>query len=178
LNDPAAELLGRPAADLVGMPMGEAFPEPLASEMRARLDHPGEGISDQYEICLAGSDGSPRWLWVSASPLNDAKGKFAGLLAILFDVTDRRRLEEQLRQSQKMAAIGQLAGGIAHEFNNILTVISGYAEMMLGRTAAQDPARTDAEQIRRAADRAASITQQILAFSRRQIIALKPVDLN
>ena len=89
-----------------------------------------------------------------------------------------RLTEAQLRQSQKMEAVGRLAGGVAHDFNNLLTVIRGYSELILSRLAPADPARREMEEVKKAADRAAGLTSQLLAFSRRQFVAAKTVDLN
>ena len=89
-----------------------------------------------------------------------------------------QQTEAQLRQSQKMEAVGRLAGGVAHDFNNLLTVIRGYSELILGRLAAGDPARREMEEVKKAADRAAGLTGQLLAFSRRQFVATKVVDVN
>jgi PAS domain S-box-containing protein len=89
-----------------------------------------------------------------------------------------RLTEAQLRQSQKMEAVGRLAGGVAHDFNNLLTVIRGYSELILSRLAPTDPARREMEEVKKAADRAAGLTGQLLAFSRRQFVAAKIVDLN
>jgi PAS domain S-box-containing protein len=94
------------------------------------------------------------------------------------DVTENRGLEQQLRQSQKMEAVGRLAGGIAHDFNNLLMVISGYCEFLLERVGADVELRSLAQEIARAAERAASLTRQLLAFSRKQMLAPKVVDLN
>src|SRR4029077_9613549 len=91
-------------------------------------------------------------------------------------VTERNILERQFHQSQKMEAIGQLAGGAAHDFNNLLTVIHGYSHLILNRVPAGDPTRADAEEVLRAGERAAALTRQLLAFSRKQIMA--PVVLN
>jgi two-component system cell cycle sensor histidine kinase/response regulator CckA len=94
------------------------------------------------------------------------------------DITERRMLEEQLLHSQKMEAVGRLAGGVAHDFNNLLTVIKGYSELMLNELSEKDPMRGEVEEVRRAAERAASLTRQLLAFSRRQVLEPKVLDLN
>jgi two-component system, cell cycle sensor histidine kinase and response regulator CckA len=99
-------------------------------------------------------------------------------LCIARDVTDRRRLEERLAQAQRIESVGRLAGGIAHDFNNLLTAILGYTELLLGNCAAGDPARRDLEEIQRAGQRAAALTQQLLAYSRKQVLQPKDVDLN
>src|SRR6059036_1831718 len=97
------------------------------------------------------------------------EGRLVGILGIGRDVTERVQLEQQLRQAQKMEAVGRLAGGIAHDFNNILTAITGYADLLLEDLAATDPRRQDADEIHKAADRAAGLTRQLLAFSRQQV---------
>ncbi|HLK61865.1 MAG TPA: ATP-binding protein [Bryobacteraceae bacterium] len=99
-------------------------------------------------------------------------------LAILLDITTRRHLEEQLRQAQKMEAVGMLAGGIAHDFNNLLTIISGYSQLILVSPDIKDSNRHAAEQIMKAGERAAALTRQLLAFSRRQVLQPRVLDLN
>ena len=98
-------------------------------------------------------------------------------LVLAHDITAEKELEEQLVQAQKMEAVGQLAGGVAHDFNNLLTVINGYARLLISRLHAADPLRGDAGHILQAGERAASLTQQLLAFSRRQVLQPRPLDV-
>jgi PAS domain S-box-containing protein len=112
------------------------------------------------------------------SPIRDTSGKLSGFVAVKHDVTERIQLEEQLRQAQKLESIGRLAGGVAHDFNNLLTVINGYSGFLLKRLKAGDPLRAHAEQITIAGERAASLTKQLLAFSRKQVIEPKVLDVN
>src|SRR5262249_3981038 len=94
------------------------------------------------------------------------------------DVTERRALEDQFRQAQKMEAVGRLAGGVAHDFNNLLMVISGYTEVLVENLRAEDPLQAKDQAIQQAADRATTLTRQLLAFSRKQLLELKVVDVN
>lgn len=100
------------------------------------------------------------------------------LISINHDITQQRKLEEQLRQAQKMEAVGRLAGGIAHDFNNILTAILGYTDLILVDLKPQDPMRNEIKEIQKAGQRAASLTQQLLAFSRKQMLQMVPLNLN
>jgi PAS domain S-box-containing protein len=110
-------------------------------------------------------------------PLRDASGKLQGAICMSLDITDRKQLEEQLRQAQKMEAVGRLAGGIAHDFNNLLMVIQGYADLLADRVPTGDPLRRNVEQIQMAAQRATSLTRQLLAFSRKQMLAPKVLNV-
>ena len=137
------------------------------------------------EICSRTRDGSKIVLAFSGAPLLDAQGKISSMMAIMIDVTEAKkaevalhRSEEQLRQSLKMEAVGKLAGGVAHDFNNLLSVITGYSELLLLRTDARDPSRREIAEIHKAGERAASLTQQLLAFSRRQVLKQKLLRMN
>jgi two-component system NtrC family sensor kinase len=112
------------------------------------------------------------------SPVKNRQGEITHYIAIKEDITEKRKLEEQLRQAQKMEAIGTLAGGVAHDFNNILTAIIGYGNLMEMKMTGDDPLLASLKQILAAADRAADLTRSLLAFSRKQIINPQPVDLN
>ncbi|MGH9701295.1 MAG: PAS domain S-box protein, partial [Candidatus Acidiferrales bacterium] len=110
-------------------------------------------------------------------PLRGAGGDVQGAICMSLDVTDRKQLEDQLRQAQKMEAVGRLAGGIAHDFNNLLMVIQGYGDLLAERLKESDPLRRNAEQIQTAAQRATSLTRQLLAFSRKQMLAPKILNI-
>lgn len=112
------------------------------------------------------------------SPIHDAWGHRTGYVSATRNVTGRLRMEEQLRQAQKMEGIGRLAGGVAHDFNNLLTVIAGYSGLLEEKLSSDDPLLDYAQQISRASEHAASLTRQLLTFSRKQIIKPKPIDLN
>ena len=137
-----------------------------------------EGSLVNHEMRLRRKDGTVLWVIENVSVLRADDDRGEVILGTLFDMTERRKLEEQLLQSQKMEAIGRLAGGIAHDFNNILTAVSGYTELLIGQLAAGDPRRESAEEIRQAGERAAALTQQLLAFSRRQVLEPRVLDLN
>ena len=116
-------------------------------------------------------------------PLRGTDGEIVGVIGVALDITDRKQLADQLRQSQKLQAIGELAGGVAHDFNNLLMVVKGHAEMLLdrlprGSADRQNPALQNVEQIQQAAERAAALTRQLLAFSRMQVLQPRVLDLN
>jgi two-component system cell cycle sensor histidine kinase/response regulator CckA len=123
-------------------------------------------------------DGGTVWAEVKATFLRDAQGELTGVLGVTRDITSRRYLEEQLRQAQKMEVVGRLAGGVAHDFNNLLTAILGYCELLLAAMDEGTPEGKDVTEIKLAAERAALLTRQLLAFSRRQVLRPKRLDLN
>ena len=123
-------------------------------------------------------DGTTITVRISGRAVSSADEPADVLEAIAEDVTDRRALEDQFRQAQKMEAVGRLAGGVAHDFNNLLMVISGYAEVILAKLPAEHPLHEEGRAIQQAADRATTLTRQLLAFSRKQLLELKVVDVN
>ena len=123
-------------------------------------------------------DGRQALLLTSKVPLRDAHGAVSGVLGIYADVTEQRRLEEQARRAQKLEAVGRLAGGVAHEFNNLLTAVGGHAELLLGGLPREGPQAESARAILQAAGRAAALTRQMLAFGQRQPATPAAVDLN
>jgi PAS domain S-box-containing protein len=137
-----------------------------------------EGSLVNFENQARRKDGSLVWVVENVSLLQSEDEGEEVVLGTVFDMTERRRLEEQLLQSQKMEAVGRLAGGIAHDFNNLLTAVAGYSELLLSQLPEGDPRRESAEEIRQAGSRAAALTQQLLAFSRRQVLEPRVLDLN
>jgi PAS domain S-box-containing protein len=136
------------------------------------------GSRRNFEFRLVRKDGSVRHCAVSWRPIYDSAGRHLGRRSSVRDITEQRQLEEQLRQSQKLESVGRLAGGVAHDFNNLLTVINGYSDLLLSRLKEDDPLWSTVNEIRRAGQRAAELTQQLLAFSRRQVIEPRPLNLN
>ena len=147
-------------------------------DRRRHFETRRRGVSESFEKRLRREDGSVLWVNTSASPLQDDEGTFAGSLCMFTDVTESKKLEEQLRQSQKMEAVGRLAGGIAHDFNNLLTVILGYSSMLERKVSTSDPLSKNIVEIRKAGERAAALTQKLLAFSRKQVQHPRVFSLN
>ena len=144
-----------------------------------------KGESGVLEFEIIGRKGTRRWLETHAAPLIDPGGSQTMLLGITRDITERKRAEEerrhmesQMRSAERMEAVGQLAGGVAHDFNNLLSVINCTAELAIEATPISDPVRQDLVEIRRAGERAATLTGQLLAFSRSQIFAPEFLDVN
>ena len=148
---------------------------PLALELLAGALRGESRTFNQFRIRTR--KGDYRVAEFSATP-QYRDGQLASIFGIGRDVTERLSLEQQLRQAQKMEAVGRLAGGVAHDFNNILTAITGYADLLLEDLGSDDPQRQDVAEIRKAADRAAGLTRQLLAFSRQQVMQAQVLDLN
>ncbi|PYR55147.1 MAG: hypothetical protein DMF91_25020, partial [Acidobacteria bacterium] len=177
LNRRWEEILGRPEAELIGRHIREFAPPGQEGDnvqvYQNSLTAKGGRTSP---VPITKGDGTIAWIEFSATPVDIAGERV--IFTIGRDVTEQRMLEEQLRQAQKLEAIGQLAGGIAHDFNNVLTAILGFTELMLAGLAPNDPARADLVEIKKAGERAAGLTRQLLAFSRKQILQPKVLDIN
>ncbi|HEY6763658.1 MAG TPA: PAS domain S-box protein [Candidatus Sulfotelmatobacter sp.] len=136
------------------------------------------GRMDGIEVKWKRKNGNPITVRISGRAVSSADEPAAVLEAIAEDITERRALEDQFRQAQKMEAVGRLAGGVAHDFNNLLMVINGYIEVILGELAVEDPLHSKVRAIQQASDRATTLSRQLLAFSRKQLLELKVVDIN
>jgi PAS domain S-box-containing protein len=186
VNRTELELLGYSAEEMLGRPIWDFITERENVRQHFFGKIFGKIRPDSsYEHCYLKKDGT--FLPVSAKDklLSDEKGKITGMRVTIQDITERKQaeqemslLQEQLRQSQKMEAIGRLAGGIAHDFNNLLTIIKGYSQLLLMEKEADGVSRESLNEIQVAADGAANLTRQLLAFSRRQVLDLRVFDLN
>ncbi len=159
--------------------------EPVRPEEWGALRAIGGEFSADEEVMIETVDGEQRTILNSATPLLDESGEIVGAVNISKDVTEaktaettRARLEEHVHRAQKMEAVGRLAGGVAHDFNNLLTGILSYSDLILQELRPADPIRADVEQIRDAGQRAANLTRQLLAFSRRQLLQPRVLSLN
>ena len=137
-----------------------------------------EGGGLDYEFRIVLPNGRVRWLADQGRVVRDQGGNLLYMTGVCLDVTERKHAEERLRQAQRMESVGQLAGGIAHEANNMMSVVLGCADYVLQRTDLSEPVRQDVAQIWKAAKRTAGVTQQLLAFSRRQVLQPQVLDLN
>lgn len=185
VNEPLARMLGHSPADMLGV----HFFDFVHDDDRDRLGwilekhRQGEPV-ERLELRLRDRSGSTVHTVVTTTLLTDADGAFEGVIAGLRDLTGQRRAEralrekeEEFRQAQKMEAVGRLAGGVAHDFNNMLAAVLGYVELIEAELPREDPVRTDVEKIRSAARRATDLTGQLLAFGRRQRLDPVPADL-
>ena len=179
-NEAFCKLVGLPRKELEGRPFTVtlAEPEKLAAIRAQYLDHFRDRVIEkQIERRLTLHDGRRVNLEETSSFL-EFKDAPPLRLSLFRDITAQKQLEDQFRQAQKMEAIGQLAGGVAHDFNNLLTIIHGHASLLLAAGNLESAAKRSAQQITQAANRAASLTRQLLTFSRRQVIQPRPLDLN
>jgi two-component system cell cycle sensor histidine kinase/response regulator CckA len=181
VNRRLCDLLGYTADELTGLDfMAISHPDDVPADERAR----GQliaGAIRRYtrEKQYRRKDGTFVWTNLTVSLHHDAAGRPNYFIAIIEDISERKRAQETSRQQHKMEAVGRLAGGIAHDFNNLLTAILGYSELVLSQVKDDDnPIRRDVQEIRAAGESAASLTRQLLAFSRGQILQPQVLDLN
>jgi PAS domain S-box-containing protein len=179
VNPALVEMLGyESAAQVLALDVArDVYFDPQERAMLVQKYHDTRHV-DSVEVRWKRRDGGAITVRLSGRAVVNAQGQPEGFEMIAEDVTDRRAFEEQMRQSQKMEAIGRLAGGVAHDFNNLLTVIKGYTELLLDGYAEHDPRRAEVEEVRKAADRAGALTRQLLAFSRQQVLAPKTLNVN
>jgi len=182
VNEATAQVYGTTVAALVGKT--DADFNPNVEEVAHFLRHDRDVMSSgQPKVIAEEAVTNPttretRWFQTIKMPLRSREEGTATLLGVSTEITERKRLEEQLLQSQKMEAVGQLAGGVAHDFNNILTAIVGYTDLLAAELGTNVQQLEDLEEIRKAARRAAALTRQLLAFSRKQVLEPRIIDVN
>jgi PAS domain S-box-containing protein len=178
-NRAAEALFGWSSADVVGRNISEVLPvratPQQTAEITARLAA-GQAWGGEFEVRRM--DGAPVPVHITGSVLYDNTGSPSGYVGVATDLRASKDLERRLRQAQRLEAVGRLAGGVAHDFNNLLTSIKGVTLLLLEDLPSDSPLRTDLEEIRAAADRAAGLTAQLLAFSSRQVMRPRVIDLN
>jgi PAS domain S-box-containing protein len=179
-NSPSYErVLGYSPEELRGtVAFEQIHPDDRAKVVEAAEEARRSGHGRRVEYRMRRKDGGWVSLESTASTVRDSKGQVQKLVIVNRDITERKQLEEQLQMAQKVEAIGRLSGGIAHDFNNILGVIIGYTETLQRRMQPENVFRDAVDEIERAAKRAASLTQQLLAFSRKQVLEPRILDLN
>lgn len=162
--------------EMLGLPSGVLYSDPGRREVLKRMITVN-GSFENEEVLFRRKDGSQFTALVSSTSVMGLNGSVQYYDGAVWDITDRKQLEEQLRQAQKMEAVGKLAGGVAHDFNNLLTVIIGYAAALQGELPADSTAQQDVTEIAHAASRAARLTRQLLAYSRQQVLSPSVLDL-
>ena len=177
VNSQMATMLGRTVEGMLGRSPREFMDEEMWAEANRMIERHRQGLSDVHPLRFQHEAGHAVWTLVSSSPLHDDQGDFIGALSVVNDMGQRRRLEDQLLHAQKMEAVSRLAGGIAHEFNNLLTSIVGAAELLSFRLGSQPEVRTELNGIRTATDRAATLVRRLLTFARRSSANPRVVDL-
>lgn len=178
-NSAAEKMYGYTAAEMIGQPIERLMPPDRPyeiSNLRERIAH-GESIPS-YDTVRLTRDGSLLDVSVTLSPIRDSPGHITGIATIEHDIRPRKRLEDQLLQAQKLESVGRLAGGVAHDFNNLLTVILGNAALAQEEGSLPSPLEEYLRNITQAVEKAAALTQQLLAFARRQVIEPRCVNLN
>lgn len=177
-NRAAENIWGMAPGTMIGRNLLEFVTSEDAQRIVAQTGIRAQGQSSAYEVVIHRCDGKKRRLEITAVPQLDAEGRFVAALSVFRDVTEQRHLQEQLAQSQKMESVGRLAGGVAHDFNNLLTVINGYTELLLKDSSPVGPNRELLQEIHEAGKRAGSLTRQLLAFSRKQVLDPHVFNIN
>ena len=180
LNTALVRILGYDsAADMLQLDLArDVYADPAERQRLVDRDSYTDREYDEVEATWKGKDGRLLTVQLSVRAVRNAARQVEYYETFVRDVTEQRRLQQQLVQVQKMEAVGRLAGGIAHDFNNLLTVITSYSDLLLEDLGKDDPKRDDVQQVLKAADGAASLTRQLLAFSRQQVLAPRVVNLN
>jgi hypothetical protein len=176
-NPGAGQMYGYTADEVLGKPAKILLPHGAEDEVAANLQRARQGISTNCDTVRMRKDGTQIKVAVTVSPIRDNHGVVIGASSISRDNTERLRLEMLLHQSQKMEAIGRLAGGVAHDFNNLLGVIIGYAYLIRNGSPSDERIRGASEQIITAAEKGSGLTHQLLAFGRRQVMNPRVIDL-
>jgi two-component system cell cycle sensor histidine kinase/response regulator CckA len=178
VNSAAEELFGYKAEELRGKAPALLTAEPRISEITEEVFSTvsAGGVWDGTMLSMR-KDGTTFVSELRISPLSDRRGEISNFVGVQRDITDKKRLEQELLQAQKMEAVGKMAGGIAHDFNNVLTAIIGYSELLAVECEPGSAMRKDVEEIGKTARRAASLTRQLLSFSRRQVMQVAQVNL-
>src|ERR1700733_1264640 len=178
-NIGAQRIYGYSASEVVGKSISTIFSPDNYGEIAEMIEEirRGERVVKTDTIQLR-QDGKKIHVALTLSPIKDPHGRVIGVSILARDITDSKLLEEMLRQAQKMEAVGRLAGGVAHDFNNLLGVILGYSGLLLEGFSQTDPRRKAVEEVQKAGERAALLTRQLLAFSRKQVLQPKVLDLN
>jgi PAS domain S-box-containing protein len=185
VNHQMAEMLGYAVPELLGREVFDFLDPATRLEAEPNFGRRAPRLKEQYDFRFRRQDGSDLWAIFTTSPLLDEQGQFIGTLGVVTDITERRRaegerqrLETQLFQAQKMESIGTLAGGVAHDFNNLLTAILGNTQLLRRRMQMEPKLQGFLADIESAAQRASALTQQLLAFSRRQHLKRVTINLN
>lgn len=189
-NKAFLEWVGKQCDEVSGRTIAEVIGEASYERVRSEVEEALAGRASTYERIAyrekaSHQGGNPSFVKVSYVPDFDSNGNVLGFFTFILDLTETKMAEEALResqeqlaQSQKLESIGRLAGGIAHDFNNMLTAINGYSELALRKIALDDPIRRNIEEIKKAGERSAELTNQLLAFSRRQMLQPRVLDIN
>lgn len=171
-----AEACGRPLGEVYRLAKGENWQKSDNSVVRTLFEK--QGVVKSSDTLLFAKDGTRHYVADSTAPIFGLQGESVGVVLVFRDQTEQRKLEAQFRQAQKMESVGRLAGGVAHDYNNMLAVILGYADLALCDVTPSEPLHDYLQEIRAAATRSTEVTRQLLAFARKQEIAPRVIDLN